>query len=56
MSEPTFEFISRQLERLLNEQASFRDELRVQAAIIQRIDTGLSAMLEDLRAIRAQVS
>jgi hypothetical protein len=34
--------------------AGFRDELRVQSAIIQRMDGTLIRVLEELRAMRAQ--
>lgn len=58
MPEVSWEFIAQQLERVLTELGSLRDELRVQGAITRRIDnttqrhesTTLS-LLEELRAI-----
>jgi hypothetical protein len=36
MAEIDLAFVARKLDRVLTEQAAFRDELRVQAAMIQR--------------------
>ena len=45
-----------QLERLTAEVAGLRDELRVQGAMIRRLDVGQTAVLEEMRAIRDQVA
>lgn len=63
MTEVSLEFISQQLERVLTEQGSQRDEIRVLSAIVMRIDgttqrheaTTLSLM-EELRAIHDQIN
>jgi hypothetical protein len=56
MVEVDLNFIARQLERLISDIAMMRDELRVQGAIIMRLDSGQSAMLTELRATRDQIS
>jgi ubiquinone biosynthesis protein UbiJ len=56
LAEPDLNFVVRQLERLTAEVAGMRDELRVQGAMIRRLDVGQSVMLEELRAIRDQVA
>lgn len=57
----TLEFISRQQERLLAEVAALRDEVRVQSAVTNRLDTMMgqmltiqTGMLEQIRAMVAQ--
>jgi hypothetical protein len=52
----TFQFLARQNERLLNEVLTLRDEILVQGATTRRLDVGQSAMLDELRAIRAQIA
>jgi hypothetical protein len=52
LAEPDLNFVVRQLERLTAEVAGMRDELRVQGAMIRRLDVGQSVMLEEMRAIR----
>jgi hypothetical protein len=56
-------FLARQFERVLTEIGSLRDEVRVQGASIMRLDALIlrsdgiqTTMLEELRAIRDQVS
>ena len=41
--------------RLITDVESFRDELRVQGAMLRRLDAGQTAILEEMRAIRDQV-
>ena len=50
----TLEFLARQLERVLTEQASIREDLRVLTAIVMRHDASLSAIIEQLRGMTAQ--
>ena len=45
-----------QLERLTAEVAGLRDELRVQGAMIRRLDVGQTAVREEMRAILDQVA
>jgi hypothetical protein len=51
MTEPTLGFIASQLERVLIEQRSARDDMRVLTAMVQRHDHTVGAILEELRAI-----
>jgi hypothetical protein len=44
------------MERTVTEMASFRNELRVQGAMLRRLDVGQSLVLEEMRAIRDQVA
>jgi hypothetical protein len=50
----TLEFLARQLERVLSEQTSIREDLRVLTAIVMRHDASLSAIIEQLRGMTAQ--
>jgi hypothetical protein len=56
LAEPDLGFVVRQLERLTAEVAGMRDEMRVQGAMIKRLDVGQTAVLEEIRAIRDQVA
>jgi len=53
---PDLRFVARQLDRLLNEMGSMRDEMRVQGAMIQRLDGTSNAVLEELRAVHSQIA
>jgi hypothetical protein len=55
MAEIDLAFVARKLDRVLTEQAAFRDELRVQAAMIQRPDGNVRALDTTLSAILAQI-
>jgi phage-related minor tail protein len=48
-------FISRQLDRLITEVASLRDEVHVQGAMLMRLDSTVAAVLVEQRAMREQV-
>ena len=50
----TLECLARQLERVLIEQASIREDLRILTAIVMRHDASLSAIIEQLRGMTAQ--
>lgn len=63
MTEITLEFISRQLERVLAEQAGIRDELLVTNARIgyvessmERVDAAVMLLTAEVRALRNQVT
>ena len=56
MAEVGLNFLAQQMERLITENATFRDELRVQTAIIMRLDAGQSALLAEVRAMHGQIS
>jgi hypothetical protein len=49
-------YIGRALQRLTNEVASLRDDMRVMAAIVQRLDNSHGCLLEEVRAIHRQQS
>jgi hypothetical protein len=55
MTDIDLNFIARQLDRVMTDIATLRDEVRVQNAITMRLDGGQSAMLAELRAIRDQI-
>ena len=50
----TLEFLARQQARLLDEMASFRDDMTVLTAIVIRIDGTLTALLAENRAVHSQ--
>jgi hypothetical protein len=50
----TLEFIARQLDRVLAEQAEMRDDIRVLTAIVLRHENTLKDMLEQITAMVAQ--
>jgi hypothetical protein len=56
MAEPDLSFIARQLERVLTEVGGLRDEVRVQGAMILRLDGTITALLEEFRATHAQIT
>jgi hypothetical protein len=62
VTDPDLSFLTRQVERLITEVASMRDEVRVQGAMIMRLDAMVvrsegtqTAVLEEMRAIHAQI-
>jgi hypothetical protein len=63
MADADLNFIARQIERLIGDVATMRDEQRVQSAMIMRLDNsyarldgGYFALLEEMRAIHGQVA
>jgi hypothetical protein len=50
----TLEFIARQLDRLITDQAEMRDDIRVLTAIVLRHENMLKDMLEQITAMVAQ--
>lgn len=50
----TLEFLAKQLERVLTEQAAMRDDIRVFTAIVLRLENTLNDMLQQIRAMVAQ--
>ena len=52
MPEPDLNFLALQSERILTELGSVRDDLNVLTAIVLRQDATLSAVLNELRAMR----
>jgi hypothetical protein len=55
MAEIDLNFIAGQLDRLISDSAGLRDDMRVLSAIVMRLDTSQSAMLDEMRATRAQI-
>lgn len=56
MPELDLNFIVRQNERLLTEMGSVRDDISVLTAIVLRQDATLTAVLNELRAMHAQIA
>jgi hypothetical protein len=56
MAEPDLGFIARQIERILTEIGSLRDDMGVLTAIVTRLDGSQAAMLQELRAHNAQIA
>ena len=52
----TLEFIAKQLERVIADQAEMRDDIRVLTAIVLRHENTLKDMREELRDILRQIS
>jgi hypothetical protein len=55
MVDPDLNFIARQIERLIRDNAGARDDIRVLTAIVMRLDTNQAAMLDELRAMHARM-
>jgi hypothetical protein len=47
-------FLARQLQRVVSDLASLRDDMRVLTAIVMRLDGAQATMLEEIRAIHSQ--
>jgi len=54
--QPDLNFIARQIEAVLTEIGSLRDDNRVLTASVMRLDTNQAAMLEELRAVHVQIA
>ena len=50
----TLEFLARQQARLLDEVASFRDDMAVLMAITMRVDGSLSSLVTEVRATHSR--
>jgi len=55
MTEITLEFIAKQLERVLAEQAAFRDEMMVLGARMTRVEASVALIGAEVKVIAAQV-
>ncbi len=51
---PSLELIMRKLDQVIQDNGIFRDDMRVQTAIIMRIDTTMGTILTELRAMHAR--
>ena len=56
MVEPDLNFISRQVERLVTDVASMRDDVAVLSAMVLRLDGSMSALLQETRATHTQIA
>ncbi len=56
MAEPDLGFLARQIERVLTEIGSLRDDMGVLTAIVMRLDGSQAAMLQELRAHNTQIA
>jgi predicted nucleic acid-binding Zn-ribbon protein len=56
MTDIDLNFLARQLERLAIEVSSLRDLINVLNAIVMRLDGSQSALLQELHAVRNQIS
>jgi hypothetical protein len=50
----TLEFLARQQAKLLDEMASFRDDMTVMAAILARVEGSVSALITETRAMHSR--
>lgn len=50
----TLEFLARQQRQILDEMASFRDDLTVLSAITARVETSVSALITETRAMHSR--
>jgi hypothetical protein len=51
---PSLELIMHKLDQVIQDNGIFRDDMRVQTAIIMRIDTTMGTILTELRAMHAR--
>jgi ubiquinone biosynthesis protein UbiJ len=56
VTEPDLMFLARQIERLVSDVASLRDDMAVLTAMVMRQDGTLAAVLQETRATHAQIA
>ena len=56
MVEPDLSFVTRQIERLMTDVASVRDDMAVLTAIVLRLDGSMTALLQETRAPHTQIA
>jgi hypothetical protein len=56
MVEPDLNFVTRQIERLMTDVASVRDDMAVLTAIVLRLDGSMTALLQETRATHTQIA
>lgn len=56
MPEITLDFIAKQQTLMLDELGQFRDDMRVMAAILQRLDGTLQGLVSEVRATHQQIA
>jgi hypothetical protein len=56
MADAGLNFLARQMERLIQDVGSLRDDMRVLTAIVMRLDNSPGAMLQELRETHSQIA
>jgi hypothetical protein len=56
LADPDFNLVARQIERILTEVASLRDDMAVLTAMVMRLDGSHAALLQETRATHAQIA
>jgi chromosome segregation ATPase len=56
LADPDLNFLAHQIERLLTEMASLRDDMAVLTAMVMRLDGSHAALLQETRATHAQIT
>ena len=56
MADADLNFLARQMERLIQDVGSLRDDMRVLTAIVMRLDNSQGAMLQELRETHSQIA
>jgi hypothetical protein len=56
MADVDLDFLARQMERLIGDNARIRDDLRVLTAMVIRLDGTVGALLDETRATHAQIA
>jgi hypothetical protein len=56
MVDPDITFVAGQIERLMTDVASIRDDTAVLTAIVLRLDGSMSALLQETRATHGQIA
>jgi len=56
MADADLSFVARQMERLIQDVGSLRDDMRVLTAIVMRLDNSQGAMLQELRETHSQIA
>ena len=56
MPDPDLSLIAHQLDRLITEVSSMRDDMSVLTAIVMRLDGSQTALLQELRVTHSQIA
>jgi hypothetical protein len=56
MTDPDLNFLARQVERLITDVASLRDDMRVLMAMVLRQDHTLARLVKEVRAVHEQIA
>jgi hypothetical protein len=56
MADADINFIARQIDRLMTDVASIRDDMAVLPAIVLRLDGSVAALLQETRATHSQIA